>query len=676
MSDGGALVGVDSGGTFTDLVRLDAETGELTVVKVPSTPARPIDAVRSAVAQSVDGRGYARLVHGTTVATNAILERRGARVCLLTTAGFEDVPVIQRLNRRYAFDLGWQKPAPLVPRWRTVGVRERIGANGVVLEALDDEECARAVNAVAALAERGEVDAVAVCLLFSFANADHELALERGLARALPDLPVSLSSRVSPLWREYERVSTTLADAYVRPLMASYLEDLVDGVAPDGRNGPVLMLKSNGGTGSPASVAPVPVTTILSGLAGGALGGAHFAAAVGEPHCVTLDIGGTSTDIGLVHDGSVRQRSEFEIEWGLPVVTPTVDVHAVGAGGGSIAHVDAGGLIQVGPRSAGAVPGPAAYGHGGTDATVTDANLVLGRLNPDYFLGGRMRLDVNAAAEAVGQVADASGLGATEAALAVVQIAVENVANAVRLLTIERGIDPGGYALIAYGGAGPLHACGVATALGIEHVIVPPHPGLCSAFGAAIAPLRVDRVWSLGVRSDRIPESEVRRRFEAREAEARAELERDGAAGTLLVSRTIACRYYLQNYEEEVTVADLEPGFLERAAAEFHRLYRSVYGYAFEEEPVELVHCKVAAVERVPDRAVDRPDLAPATDAGMRSVVGDDGVGRPIRIVRRGRLGNGLAGPVVIEEADSTTFVPEGWTATDAAEGCLALGRD
>ena len=350
MSTGGALVGVDSGGTFTDLVRLDDETGEMTVVKVPSTPARPIDAVRTAVAQSVGGGGFARLVHGTTVATNAILERRGARLCLLTTAGFEDVPVIQRINRRYAFDLGWQKPTPLVPRRRTVGVRERIGPNGIVHQPLDDEECARAVTAVEALVEQGEVEAVAVCLLFSFANAEHELALERELAARLPELPVSLSSRVSPLWREYERVSTTLADAYVRPLMASYLDDLVDGVAPVDEGGPVLMLKSNGGTGSPGSVAPAPVTTILSGLAGGALGGAHFAAAAGEPRCVTLDIGGTSTDIGLVHDGSVRQRSEFEIEWGLPVVTPTVDVHAVGAGGGSIAHVDAGGFLRVGPR--------------------------------------------------------------------------------------------------------------------------------------------------------------------------------------------------------------------------------------------------------------------------------------------------------------------------------------
>ncbi len=674
MSTGGALVGVDSGGTFTDLVRLDDETGEMTVVKVPSTPDSPIDAVRAAVAQSVDGRGFARLVHGTTVATNAILERRGARLCLLTTAGFEDVPVIQRLNRRYAFDLAWQKPTPLVPRWRTVGVRERIGPNGLVLEPLDDVECARAVTAVEALVEQGEVEAVAVCLLFSFANAEHELALERELAARLPELPVSLSSRVSPLWREYERVSTTLADAYVRPLMTAYLDDLVDGVGPVDEGGPVLMLKSNGGTGSPGSVAPAPVTTILSGLAGGALGGAHFAAAAGEPRCVTLDIGGTSTDIGLVHDGSVRHRSEFEIEWGLPVVTPTVDVHAVGAGGGSIAHVDAGGLIQVGPRSAGAVPGPAAYGLGGMEATVTDANLALGRLNPDYFLGGRMRLDTDAAADAVARVSEAAGFGVTEAALAVVQIAVENVANAVRLLTIERGIDPGGYALVAYGGAGPLHACGVATALGIERVIVPPHPGLCSAFGAAIAPLRVDRVWSLGVRSDRISEADVRRRFEAGEAETRAELERDGAAGTPLVTRAIACRYYLQNYEEEVAVADLEPGFLERAAADFHRLYRSVYGYAFEEEPVELVHCQVTAIEHAAGRAAGRTGIEAAA-AGERGVIGDDGVERVTRIVRRGRLGNPVAGPAVIEEADSTTFVPEGWTAADAAEGCLVLER-
>jgi N-methylhydantoinase A len=286
-----------------------------------------------------------------------------------------------------------------------------------------------------------------------------------------------------------------------------------------------------------------------------------------------------------------------------------------------------------------------------------------------------MRLDTDAATEAVGRVAEAAGLGVKEAALAVVQIAVENVANAVRLLTIERGIDPGGYALVAYGGAGPLHACGVAAALGIERVIVPPHPGLCSAFGAAMAPLRVDRVWSLGARSDRISEADVRRRFEAGEAEARAELERDGALSAPVVSRSIACRYYLQNYEEEVAVDDLEPGFLERATADFHGLYRSVYSYAFEEEPVELVHCQVTAAEHAAGRATGRFDLEPAEAADERSVVGDDGVARTTRIVRRGRLGDAVAGPVVIEEADSTTFVPRGWTAADAAEGCLVLER-
>jgi N-methylhydantoinase A len=418
------------------------------------------------------------------------------------------------------------------------------------------------------------------------------------------------------------------------------------------------------------------VTTILSGLAGGALGGAHFAAAAGESRCVTLDVGGTSTDIGLVHDGVVRQRSEFEIEWGLPVVTPTVDVHAVGAGGGSIARVDAGGLIQVGPQSAGAVPGPAAYGLGGTEATVTDANLVLGRLNPDYFLGGRMKLEPETALEAVARVAEAAGLGVEQTALAIVQIAGENIANAVRLLTIERGIDPSAYALVAYGGAGPLHACAVASALGIDRVIVPPHPGLCSAFGAAIAPLRVDRMWSLGVRSDQIDEHALRARFEEAEGEGAAELTRDGASGAPSVSRAFACRYYLQNYEEEVPVPDLTPGFVERAAAEFHRLYRSVYGYAFEEEPVELVHCKVALFERDPPRTrVYEGELEPCVATGERRVVGEDGVARPTRIVRRGRLGEAVDGPAVIEEADSTTYVADGWTAADGAEGCLAVER-
>ena len=673
----GWAVGVDSGGTFTDLVALEGSNGGFRVVKVPSTPSRPVDAVAKALDRADLARELARLVHGTTVTTNVLLERRGARLCLLTTSGFEDVPFIQRLNRRFAYNLHWRKPTPLVKRRHTLGVRERVDHRGVVAEELTDEESERVVGEVTKLVHTNEIEAIAVCLLFSYMNDEHERAIERRLRAELPDVPVSISSRVSPLWREYERVSTVLADAYVKPLMSGYLKDLSHEVGQRTSSAPLLVLKSNGGTASPEAIAPTPLGTLFSGLAGGVVGGAYFAAAAGEARSVTFDMGGTSTDIGLVHDGAVDQLHEYEIEWGLPIATPVVDVHTIGAGGGSIARVDHGGLLRVGPESAGAVPGPACYGHGGEQPTVTDANLILGRLNPNYFLGGEMRLDLARAAAALDSICELLGLDQVAAARAVVEIANENMANAIRLVTIERGLDPQDYALVAFGGAGPLHACGVADAVGMNRIVVPPHPGLCSAFGAAIAPLRVDRVRSLGVRSDTTDESEIRRLFEELERDAQTELASDRPTAETGVRRVLACRYYMQNYEQEVQVPDLEPGFLARASEVFHDLHREVYGYSFQHDPVEFVHCKLTAYELKlpvsPEAVFGR--FGEAKSAGTREIVDANGAGAPIQILRRGQLAASVSGPVVIEESDSTILVPDGWSIESAPADCLVLRR-
>ena len=387
---GRRFTGVDSGGTFTDMVAIDVGSGTIQVAKVPSTPSRPVVAVAESL-ERLGSRRIARLVHGTTVATNAVLQRSGARLCLLTTEGFEDIAYIQRINRPRAYDLLWQKPDPLVVKRRCYGVRERIGSEGEVLLPLTEETASSVVARMEDLVSAGEIDAIAICLLFSYANDAHEQLLGRRLRRALPDTPVSISSEVSPVWREYERTSTVLTDAYIKPLMSRYFDDLDVETSRFLDGSPLTILKSNGGTGNVSTVAPKPVTTILSGLAGGVVGGAYFAAAEDEPLAITFDMGGTSTDIGLVSDGQVGHINEYEVEWGLPVVTPVVDVHTIGAGGGSIAAVDTGSLLQVGPRSAGARPGPACYGLGGSSATVTDANLVLGRLNPHYFLGGTVK---------------------------------------------------------------------------------------------------------------------------------------------------------------------------------------------------------------------------------------------------------------------------------------------
>jgi N-methylhydantoinase A len=669
-----SVVGVDSGGTFTDLVVL--RSGQvLRSAKVPSSSGAPAAAVTAAINAAGLHCNAARLVHGTTVATNTVLQRTGAQICLLTTAGFEDVAFIQRLNRRWAFRLDWQKPEPLVLRRHIVGVRERIDSSGTVLAALNDSECARVTGEVAALAAAGEIDAVAVCLLFSYLNDIHERKLLDGLARSLPELPVSISSWVSPNWREYERVSTTLADAYVRPVMTSYLADLEGRLGGPGQV-PLLVLKSNGGMGTPASILPRPVTTLLSGLAGGVVAGAYYARRVGEKAGITFDMGGTSTDIGIVRDGQVAQIMDYEIEWGLPVTIPAVDVNPIGAGGGSIARIDEGGLIQVGPESAGADPGPACYAKGGTAPTVTDANLVLGRLNPEYFLGGKIRLHEQAAMQSLGTLADSlNGATISDAASAVIQVANENMANSIRLVTIERGIDPREYSLIAFGGAGPLHACGVADAVGITRIIVPPRPGLCSAFGAAIAPLRVDRTWSLTARSDHVDESETCRRINVATEEVLSELRQDGAS-EWLIERRIACRYVSQNYEQEVLLCDMQSDFLDRAVDSFHRAHTAAFGYAFPGEPVEFVSIRITARE-LDSREMPTENQVHSPDAESHHRYILDDQAQPVRaeIVRHRQIPPRHPGPLLIEEPDSTVYVPLSWTASPAACGCLVLDR-
>ena len=604
-------LGVDSGGTFTDLVSI-AGGRVVQAVKVSSTPAAPADAVVSAMTE-VEHRGsISRMVHGTTVGTNAVLQRSGARLCLLATAGFEDIPFIQRLNRRYAFRLDWKKPAALVKRRHVIGVRERIDSDAAVVEALTESECRRVALRVHELVERDGIEAVAICLLFSYLNDSHERMLAERLRDELPEIPLSLSSVVSPLWREYERTSTSLADAYVRPLVSSYVRDVREQTRRFGAF-PLLMLKSSGGTASPESIVPVPVTTLLSGLAGGVVGGSYFARCVGEPHCITFDMGGTSTDIGLVNKGEIGQLIDYEIEWGLPVATPVVDVHTIGAGGGSVARVDSGGLIRVGPQSAGAYPGPACYGNGYLFPTVTDANLVLGRLSRDYFLGGQISLDAQAAEDALDRVAaDMPSGDLRAAALAVIKIANENMANAVRVVTIERGIDPRSFALVAFGGAGPLHACGVADAIGIRRVIVPPYAGfvrLSARRSRRFAPI-VPGV--LALRSDMASESDLRDCLADAVESMRAELLADGLERDCVIECSLACRYYGQNYEHPIVVGDTKSGLLNRVERSFHDTHERAFGYAFRNEPIEIAYAKVTARELVePTIAVDdRPNHA------------------------------------------------------------------
>ena len=651
-SSGGSLaLGIDTGGTFTDLVALGAD-GSVRVAKAPSTPDAPLGALLSVLDKAaVPGAAIERIVHGTTVATNTVLQRRGAEVLYVTTAGFEDIPFIQRINRKSEYDLHWLKPRPLVQRRNCLAVAERIDAQGEVLVPLE----AAAMEQLAAQVAERSAEAIAICLLFSYLNPAHELELGAFLERRFPSIPVSLSHRVAPLWREYERSSTTLADAYLKPLLNGYCRSIGDALRERRVNGPCSLLKSDGGTTGLTQAPERPVDLLLSGLAGGVIGGAHFAREAGFQQAITLDMGGTSCDVGLLLEGEPQFTTDYEIEWGLPVAIPVIEVRTLGAGGGSIARIDKGGMLAVGPESAGARPGPGCYGTGGGDATVTDANLVLGRLNPDFFLGGELQLHPERAAAVIDPLARPLGLQREAAAQAVVDLADENMTNAIRLLTIERGIDPRDFVLVAFGGAGPLHAAAIAAKLGIRRVVVPPHPGLCSAFGAALARLRVERMQTLGMRHAVVDEADLAARFQAMLQAGRREIEAEGLRGAPRERLGLSMRYAQQNYEQDVEYRFADG--LPAAVARFHRRHEEFFGYQFPDHPVELVHLKASVAETA---AEPPPALAaPAAAAGGAPPEQPPRAGAGYR---RDRLpaGTELRGPAVIEELDSTTFVPAG----------------
>src|SRR5215475_1492791 len=450
-------IGIDTGGTFTDLVALDARTGDVAIVKVPSTPKQPADAPVSAIRQSgVAPDSVERIVMGTTIAINARLQKRGSTVLYVGTKGVEDSPIIARIDRKEGYNPAWPKPDSGVKRRHVFGIAERVDHKGNVLLALKPAEQNR-LGAWIARWIRTDPNtdwAVAVNLLFSYVSPDHERAIGAYLAKRFPGLSVSLSHEVAPIWREYERATSVITDAFVKRLIGEFSGRLAREVKALGIKAPLSLMKSNGGHVEAKTTAAAAVQLLLSGLAGGVIAGRRFARDHADGNGVTLDMGGTSADVGLIADGEFGSTTSYEVEWGVPVSALFIDYTTIGAGGGSIAYLDSGGLLRVGPRSAGAEPGPACYGQGGTEPTVTDANVVLGRLDPDFFLGGKMKLDAGLARRALKRLAEMLKLSIEDAALAVLNTAAANMANATRLLTVDRGLDARDFALIAFGGAG------------------------------------------------------------------------------------------------------------------------------------------------------------------------------------------------------------------------------
>jgi N-methylhydantoinase A len=680
------VVGVDIGGTFTDFMLYDTESGSVHVHKVPSTPAEPERAMVAGLAELCTSAGLAPadvtgVFHGTTVATNAVLEHKGARTGMITTRGFRDIVHIGRHQRPLHYsvmqDIPWQAHPFVRRRHRKVVTERIVPPAGEVLTPLDEDE----VRAAARELREDGVEAVAVCFLFSYLNPEHERRAAAVVREEMPGAFVTTSADIVPQFREFERFTTATMSAFVGPKTGSYLDRLETALEKEGVSGELHVMMSSGGVASARTAAERPVTLLLSGPAAGVLGGQWAGALCGRRRLITFDMGGTSADIGIVTEDGISEASARDA-WvgGYPLLVPMLDVHTIGAGGGSIAYVDEGGAFRVGPRSAGASPGPAAYGYGGEEPTITDAHVVLGRIDPERFLAGRMKLDRAAAVDAVESLAGRLRLDLAETAEGILTIANSNMARAISSRTIEKGHDPREFALVAFGGAGPLHAAEVADSLEIPEVLVPPYPGITSAGGLLASDLKYDQMRTVFQLQGSVDVERLNRELDELEADLRGWLERDGVRGNdVEVTRALDCRYVGQGYELRVALGD--GSFTEEALEQFHALHAREYGSAYG-DPIEIVNARVTAVGR--RQALEAP-AAPSGSPDEALVGESEGVFRvdgslqamPTRFYDRALLpvDESLEGPSVVFHLDTTTVVPPGWSARADASGNLLLTK-
>jgi N-methylhydantoinase A len=671
------MVGIDVGGTFTDFVAYDSETKQIQVWKHMSVPRDPGEGIIRGLATFQARNDIRNIRLGTTVATNAILERKGARVAFLTTKGFRDVPFIQRGHRKYHYDLNWIKPKPLVLRRHCFEIDERLDSHGEIIAAPDEAELRALARQIAA---DPEIEALAVVFLFSYINPVHETLVKRIFSEEAPELPVSISYDVLPKWKEYERTSTTIADAYIKPIVAGQLGEMRRKFAANGITENVAVIKSNGGEMTLEAAAGSPIHMTVSGPTGGVVAGRHIATLLGIDSLVTIDMGGTSTDCSTIVGGQESFTTGFEVEWGLPIQIPMIDIRTIGAGGGSIAWIDKGGMLRVGPQSAGAAPGPACYGAGGTEATVTDANLVLGRLNPAYFLGGAMSLDAPAAHAAIDRLANRIGKSPQETAMSVVRIANTNMVGAVRSVLIERGLDPRDFTLMSFGGAGPLHACDLIDEMGIPRAIIPNHPGQFSAYGFILTDARVDRHRTLQLTSKRFDRERATEVLKTLVDEAVDELRTQGYTANVQVFRSLEMRYLGQNYELELPIAfdAFTPETTASLWQQFHAAHHARFGFDIPGEVIEIVNFSATVVSVTPKPVFREIDAAEGQPVPIekRPVVYVEG-SRETPVFRRDalRAGHRIAGPAIIEEAASVTVLNPGHQLAVDRFGDLVIQR-
>lgn len=638
------IAGVDIGGTFTDLVL--SVDGQLVIHKLLSTPRDPSYAMLAGLQAITSGRieRVDRIAHGSTVATNAILERKGAKIAFIATEGFRDLLFIGRQNRPHdqLYALHPQIPPPLVEPDLCFDLPERLDYTGAVLKPLDMHALDAIIDSIAMQG----VEAVAVCLLYSFVNPQHERTVFQRIRQLGFDWPVALSSDVLPEFREYERASATTLEAYVRPVMARYVTKLAQTLPR-----PLRIMKSDGGVMGASRVQTQAIQTALSGPAAGVIGAFHIAKLAGFDRIITLDMGGTSTDVALC-PGEPARRPQSEID-GLPLRIRLLDIETVGAGGGSIARMDAGGALRVGPQSAGADPGPIIYGRGGTDITVSDANAILGRLKASRFLGGQMKLTLEPARAALQALADKMGLSSGAAAAGIIEVANANIERAVRRVSVERGYDPRDFTLVAFGGAGGLHACAIAERLGITQILIPRYPGVLCAFGLLVADVTIEYTRSvLDVLNESTPPT-LDNALNEMQSQARTELSREGIAPVdMLFTPLIDMRYKGQAYELTIPYGRSVARGAERLlAAAFHAAHERTYGHAMRGRPVEVVNLRLLAVGQT-DKPVIRPEHELETD-----LVGTEFERESLR------PGASFDGAALVYQLDATTYVAQGWTA-------------
>jgi N-methylhydantoinase A len=666
------IVAVDIGGTFSDLVSLDTETGEIKNAKVASTPPTFIDGVINALDKvGIDPVEMAVFKHGSTIATNAIIQRRGAKTALVTTEGFRDVLGAARADRTDHFDLSSIERPPLIPRRDVIGVTERVDFEGNARIELDEGSVKRAVE----LLEKRDVEAVGVVFLNSFMNPDHEYRTMEAIREALPDVYACCSYDILPELKEFERTSTTVVNAYLGPIVDRYLASLTERLDEWGFENETLIIHSGGGVMSLKAARRLPARTCMSGPAGGAVGAAYIGSLAGHPNLISFDMGGTSCDVALIANGEPGHQAGWKIEHKIPVQFPAIDVSTIGAGGGTIAWIDRGGTLRSGPQSAGATPGPAAYGSGGEEPTNTDANLVLGRLDPDQFLGGDFALSPELAEKAVSsKVAEPLGMSLEEAAEGMLRVSNENMVEALRLISVERGNDPRDYTLIAFGGAGPLHAAHSAAEMNIPTVLVPRSPGLASAFGQLRVEIRDDTQRPLLTKHDDLVPGELERAFAELEDEAREMLTSEGlAAEAIELRRSVDVKYYQQTSYLNLPVPDreIDQAVVDELVERFLKRHEDEFGYSvgLEFTSVEFVNARLTALGPAPVGELRRDDsTGEAADAVVetRSVhFGEADGWVDSKIYDREKLlpGATFEGPAIVQEADSTTLVPPGASA-------------